>query len=277
MSIRLRKNIVSIQKKPEELKRLRDAFRISKGTKIIDNRSFHHISGYHGVPGWYCWHHLSVIRATIKGPVFLPWHRAYLHHLEMKIQELSKDPGFSLPYWDWRYPKLNDEISDEYDKMSEIPTAYQNEDDETGQENPLRGFKIVLPDREIMTTRMRRPEFTRPTVNDVANVLNSRNFEEFEYDLEQIHDSIHIFVGGTMANVGLASYDPIFYAHHCMIDRIWYQWQNDTGSLEKGYEQLLDVPLVPFHCNVRDVIDTKKLGYEYAGDEKSITVDMTIG
>ncbi|MGZ6254252.1 MAG: tyrosinase family protein [Candidatus Binataceae bacterium] len=32
---------------------------------------------------------------------FLAWHRAYIGWFERKIRELSADPEFALPYWDW--------------------------------------------------------------------------------------------------------------------------------------------------------------------------------
>ena len=32
---------------------------------------------------------------------FLAWHRGYIGWLEAKIRELSGDPDFALPYWDW--------------------------------------------------------------------------------------------------------------------------------------------------------------------------------
>ena len=31
--------------------------------------------------------------------------------------------------------------------------------------------------------------------------------------------------GGTMAEIPFASYDPVFFAHHVMIDRLWRLWQ----------------------------------------------------
>src|SRR5918998_766098 len=33
------------------------------------------------------------------GPAFLPWHRYYLRHLELDLQQI--DPGVTIPYWDW--------------------------------------------------------------------------------------------------------------------------------------------------------------------------------
>jgi tyrosinase len=32
---------------------------------------------------------------------FLPWHRGYIGWFERICRELSGDPGFALPYWDW--------------------------------------------------------------------------------------------------------------------------------------------------------------------------------
>jgi len=32
---------------------------------------------------------------------FLPWHRGYIGYLECMIRDLSGDPYFALPYWDW--------------------------------------------------------------------------------------------------------------------------------------------------------------------------------
>jgi hypothetical protein len=32
---------------------------------------------------------------------FLPWHRGYIGYLECIIRDLSDDPNFALPYWDW--------------------------------------------------------------------------------------------------------------------------------------------------------------------------------
>lgn len=32
---------------------------------------------------------------------FLPWHRGYLGWFEQTCRELSGDPGFTMPYWDW--------------------------------------------------------------------------------------------------------------------------------------------------------------------------------
>ena len=45
--------------------------------------------------------------------------------------------------------------------------------------------------------------------------------------LEEIHDRIHGYVGGPghMGVVPFSAFDPIFWLHHCMIDRVFALWQ----------------------------------------------------
>lgn len=68
---------------------------------------------------------------------------------------------------------------------------------------------------------------------------------------------------GDMGSVATAAFDPIFWAHHVMLDRIWYLWQLDhgTNTIPQAY---LDKPLAPFALKVSDVLDVRQLGYEYA-------------
>jgi len=46
--------------------------------------------------------------------------------------------------------------------------------------------------------------------------------------LESIHDSIHVLVGGNghMSSVPVAAFDPIFFLHHCQVDRLLALWSN---------------------------------------------------
>ena len=67
-----------------------------------------------------------------------------------------------------------------------------------------------------------------------------------------------------MASVATAAYDPIFWAHHCMIDRLWYLWQLDHAGAGIP-ARLLDRALAPFPMTVRDTLDVTRLGYDYAG------------
>jgi len=60
-------------------------------------------------------------------------------------------------------------------------------------------------------------------------VLQDSDWASFSDRLESYHDDVHVWVGGDMVDITTAGYDPVFYAHHCMIDRVWYLWQVKWG------------------------------------------------
>jgi tyrosinase len=97
----------------------------------------------------------------------------------------------------------------------------------------------------------------------VQSVLQLPDFLDFQGQLEGIHNSVHVWVGGTMGQIPWAAYDPIFWAHHAMIDRLWRLWQlhHPNPTFPPG---LLTTALPPFAMTVADTLDIKLLGYDYA-------------
>lgn len=45
----------------------------------------------------------------------------------------------------------------------------------------------------------------------------------------QLHNRVHIWVGGDMGP-GTSPNDPVFFLHHCNIDRLWALWQQEHSS-----------------------------------------------
>jgi tyrosinase len=66
-----------------------------------------------------------------------------------------------------------------------------------------------------------------------------------------------------MGQIPWAAYDPIFWAHHTMIDRLWRLWQirHPNPVLPAS---LLNQALPPFPMTVADTLDIFALGYRYA-------------
>jgi tyrosinase len=211
---------------------------------ISDNRGFHALSGIHGIPEHYC-HHGDLL--------FLPWHRAYLYNFEQYLQDRAA--GATIPWWDW--------TSDTSHKTG-IPAAFSAATDPAGKPNPLLQSQIDEPKFNRATVRHPGAPKKLPTADDVNQALGLADFADFSGQLEvQIHNRVHMWVGGDMGIIPLAAFDPIFYSHHTMIDRIWYLWQvkNAPGSMPPD---LLDQVLPPFNMTVSDVLDISKLGYQYA-------------
>jgi tyrosinase len=92
------------------------------------------------------------------------------------------------------------------------------------------------------------------------------DFLGFSAQVEQLHNRVHVWTGGPdghMSKIPFAAYDPIFWAHHTMIDRLWRMWQlGPTGGAPPP--ALLDQALPPFRMTVRQTLETPALGYDYA-------------
>lgn len=72
-----------------------------------------------------------------------------------------------------------------------------------------------------------------------------------------------------MGSVAFAGYDPIFYLHHCNVDRLWARWQaSHPGALPASEANfLLDPFRMPYSNTLRpgsDFATTDQLGYRYA-------------
>jgi tyrosinase len=237
-----------------------------KMMSISDNRGFAWFAGLHGTPNFWCWHHQKSphFRNQVM-ELFLPWHRAYLYNFEMAMRD--QVPGVTLPWWDWtlRPPRQNG--------IPDIFAAPQV----NGQHNPLFSFQMNVPTASPplhrATARDPGPPDELPTQELVDEVLiGNLDFSGFTDALEgQLHDAVHGWVSGDMGIVAVAAYDPIFWSHHAMVDRLWWLWQvrNGNGNMPPD---MLDVVLAPFRFKVRDVLNINALGYDYAASQTVIPI-----
>lgn len=235
-----------------------DKFRqtMAKSISLSDNRGFIHFAGMHGLPGNLCQHGT---------PLFLPWHRGYLYMLEMSLRDIT--PDVSLPWWDW---------TSDLTHASGIPAAYSDP-----APNPVLACQTGLPASTLaqiqaqipdaldfsvsppQTVRAPGPPGSLPTAEVIESVLREATFDGFSARLEDQHNQVHGWVGGSMGIIPLAGFDPLFWVHHCMIDRLRYLWQlrnpnGGVGSLSPSQA------LEGFPLTVGQVLDINKLGYEYA-------------
>jgi tyrosinase len=230
---------------------------VASSMAIQDNRGFVYFAGLHGLPSQDCQH---------SNPLFLPWHRAYLYILEMALRDI--DASIALPWWDW--------TSDDSHRIG-LPAAYTD----TSVTNPLLAGETGLPQRtldmiqtqlpDVLDFSVSPPRTVRapgdpaelPTAGIIEQILGASTFDDFSSQLEDQHNQVHGWCGGTMSIVPIAAFDPVFFAHHTMIDRLWYLWQlrnPNAGVGTLGLDQAL--PGTPL--NVGQVLDISRLGYDYA-------------
>ena len=260
-SLTVRKNVENLN--PAELRVLRASY--AKAQTIMDNRGYNHFAGLHGIPNWYCWHHSHRTGSTANANLFLPWHRAYLLYFDRAIRDQSPPgPKVGLPWWDWTSPTSH---------ASGVPAAFSTAN-AGGQPNPLFKARIIAPTASPSINRFTRrfpgDPASLPTKAQVNNLLNLSQFTDFTNQMENIHDGVHGWtggnngtVGGDMGSLGTAAWDPIFWSHHCMIDRLWYVWQLRHG-VNNITPALLPMVLQPFGLTVQEVLSINTLGYEYA-------------
>lgn len=243
-----------------QVERLREAFAALQ--QIGDDRGYATHAGYHGLP-------LPPECGTAHGfPGFLPWHRAYLYRFEQALRDTGHD--VMLPWWDWT-------------RTTQVPAAYAAETTATGDPNPLHSAAISAEAREQgervdpVTQRwtfllaesartFRDPGQLRPnlpTAEEVELAMSESEYEGFRSEIEDVHGDVHIWVGGHMSNLAFASFDPIFWAHHCMIDRLWRIWQLENPEASFPTE-VRGLPMEPFNLTAADVLDPTDLGYDYA-------------
>ena len=187
------------------------------------------------------WVDLYLERGQHQSPLFLPWHRAYLYSFERALQDYA--PSVALPWWDWV-------------TQHEIPQAFTIPDGPDGP-NPL------LSDAR----REPSPQIQLPTPADLESLMALENFDEFSRRLEEMHDRVHLWVGGDMAEIPRAVRDPLFWPLTAMVDQVWWTWQ--LRHPEAGpHPELHVAPLEAFRLSVGDVLDATALGYEYDAGER---------
>lgn len=176
------------------------------------------------------------------GPIgalrFLPWHRVYLAKLEKVLSHYTANPHkFRIPYWDW----ANDKAVPSWIKTPAGVTR------SPGTRGRLADQKEV--DSLINNTHRYIP-FT-------AAVKDLNGFD----GLEQLHNDVHNWVGGTM-ELAISPRDPIFWLHHANIDRYWSRWITlNPGQLAPlaGPDRILD----PYSDTIDDANDMTNYYYYY--------------
>lgn len=225
---------------------------------LADERGYAHFAGLHGLP--------LPIECFHGSPLFLPWHRAFLYFFERALRDRS--PDATVPWWNWATPP---------GQPSRIPPAFADEQADGGP-NPLfsasvsqqaiqEAERVGLPVPGSVTFRRPGQGGRRlPTTTEVDNIIEIRDFATFNEQVEELHGQVHVWTGGRdghMSQVPWAGFDPIFWAHHAMVDRIWRLWQVRHNAFGPP-PSLWDQALPPFAMTVRQTLEVSLLGYDYA-------------
>lgn len=167
---------------------------------------------------------------------FVAWHRLYLYFFERIVRAASGVNDFALPYWNYSHSA----------QTAVLPKSLRE---------PIAGFPI----NNSLFSQARAPEINgilapaRPLeASDVVlTALREPFFEAtdnrdgFSASLEsRPHNVIHGAIGGgdrigsplgDMSSTATAARDPVFWIHHCNIDRLWESWLSEAGETAANY------------------------------------------
>lgn len=187
---------------------------------------------------------------------FLPWHRAYLHFFEkilMKIivTELKGPTDWALPYWNYTGGTMPAAfIRPTIPDVTKPPNTKKNHLHVDERFGPANAGAVFLTTANTNLNCLRAPIFSDDVVASFGGArLDHHSFQGGgrEGTLEVApHDQVHGAIGrsgGFMNGFSTAPLDPIFWLHHCNIDRLWEVWvqrQKQRKVLNRNPNPVLD-------------------------------------
>lgn len=207
--MRIRRNIDSLT--PAQLESLKRGIAKMKSLPYTDPTSWTYQAAIHGtikrdlLPGWN-----SCVHYGKQKFFFLAWHRMFLYFFERILRDKSGDPTLTLPYWD-------------YETKPELPAAFTNK----SKKNPL--YDGTRNPKVNEGKSIDKDYYIRAKLQEILEDGNGTyaNYGDFQIALDGPHGSIHGAVGGNMGFIETAGQDPVFWVHHCNIDRLWGEWLKD--------------------------------------------------
>lgn len=208
---------------------------------------------------------------------FLPWHRMYLHFFEKIILShvinLKGPADWALPYWNYsappgaamgaeallpepfRSPTIAGETNHLFVPERTGPTV-------PGGRSANAGGTFLVPSdvslNSVRTATTFRDAFGGPPIDNhppgAGGTLEGTP-----------HNQVHSKLGGDtgfMGGFATAPLDPIFWIHHCNIDRLWEVWvqrQKRRGSRDRNPNPSLPGLVPPVPQDAQDWLDASRV------------------
>ena len=156
------------------------------------------------------------------GAGFLPWHRAYILHLERLMQ--AADPDVAVHYWRFDQPAPN--VFDDDFMGAPVPAGTGTGGFSTGftGPNPLNSWTVSSFATGINRTMGFSPTSSSGVLSEAATLaLGGAGdlYANFQIMEGNPHGSAHGSFGGWISNITTATRDPLFFMLHCNVDHLW--------------------------------------------------------
>lgn len=205
-------------------------------------------------------HELYFNNGIHRGPAFLPWHRHMILKFEQALQ--AKDARVTLPFWDWTRADSRDLDAEPWKSF------FGGRNNTGGKFDHWSYTRAAAP----------APGRVLPSLDSVIDELQRATFADFRAMEFGSHVPGHTWTGGTMESTS-SPLDPLFYLHHCNIDRLWAIWQrNHAGAVQYTLDDCagclkIDSTFVPLNdpmvggATPASMLDHTAFGYFYPRDD----------
>lgn len=193
---------------------------------------------------------------------FLPWHRIFVEHFEDLLKAI--DPGVSVPYWNW------------HEDWSSSSLLFR---DGSGGNTGLLGYTVSATVWEDPVNGGRFNRIFSTVSQPGSGYTSASTLLNFTQSLELgAHNAGHNFIGGDMTG-GYSPIDPMFYLHHCMVDKAWNDWYNSHTTADVS---LLNNNMITFNgypqssINAENIVNSRVLKIWYADNNNLLLNNYTV-
>lgn len=178
---------------------------------------------------------------------FIAWHVPYIYQFELLLNKYNHSHNknyIALPYLDLT------NFNSDFSFLNEEKISITYHDKKILIDNPLASAYYYV---DGVKTKITRGGYLTPTnkaqltqlktiKKQLNNSLYATFYEKFSSEivsfnklnqitnyvpLETPHNSLHDVIGGdngNMSDISISAFDPIFWLHHCNMDRHFYTW-----------------------------------------------------
>ncbi|WP_394773519.1 tyrosinase family protein [Flavobacterium sp.] len=176
---------------------------------------------------------------------FLLWHRMYIWYLEKIVRELSGKQDFAIPYWNYGSKEEADNVMAKgaRDKSGSLYVAARYSVLNDGKPIPaerVNDIQLALGELKTNPSFAGSAGFSKNLEIAPHGFMHDLIGGEYAEPTESYYNNIYQLkdYSGLMANVPSAGFDPIFWVHHSMIDRIWESWDVSAYGQRPTLEEL---------------------------------------
>jgi tyrosinase len=151
------------------------------------------------------------------------------------VKSLGGPDDWALPYWNYSDPSQPN--------ARRLPQAFRDATTPDGTPNPLRvaervagnAGEVVTDDFDVDLSCLEAAVFEGVATGGNPGFGGPRT--AFNHSggpigtVERVpHGAVHVAVGGFMGAFDTAGLDPLFWLHHCNVDRLWTVWRRRKPS-----------------------------------------------